>query len=366
MGSEDVLQLAGARERINATLSSEPRELVFTAPGEIVVRAVAAVAPGPGEVRVATLLSGMSHGTEINLLRGSAPGFHRRWDKRLRAFRDEPAHKSYPVAPGYECVGIVVELGEGVAGASPGDLVWLDRPHRSEHIVPTAEVRAGRLPEGMTPEQGIFCALTRVALGGVHDADIRLGDRVAIVGGGTIGLIAGQLARLNGARDVYVIERSEMRRGIARALGLIAVEPDEGGGAIEVKEACGGADVAIDTSGAYSGLHQAIAACAPGGIVVAVSSYQGEGAGLRLGEEFHRNRITLRSSMTVNGAEHRAHPRWDLDRLNRTARQLLAERSIEVGPLLSHVYPLEAAAEAYRLAQDAAACVKIAFSYEAR
>lgn len=345
------------------SLALKGREVVFAAPDVVVVRAFAPPTLAPDQVRVASLLSGLSHGTELNLLRGSAPGFHRNWDETARAFRESEPHKRFPVTPGYETVGVITEVGAAVDGVVPGDRVWIDRPHRSEHVVSARDARAGLLPEGLEPEQGIFAALARVALGGIHDARIQLGERVLIVGAGAIGLIATQLAKLSGASEVYVMDVSERRLALARQFGAKTIDARAPNRVVDLKTQIGGVDVALDASGRYEGLHDAIAACVPGGRVAAVSSYQGDGAGLRLGEEFHRNRITLCSSMTVNGAPHRDHPLWDLARLNATARRLLQERRIDVAPLLTHTFEIEEAAEAYRLAGCSGDCVKIAFRY---
>ncbi len=62
----------------------------------------------------------------------------------------------------------------------------------------------------------MFYTLARVALGGVHDAGIRLGDAVAIIGLGVVGLLASQLARLAGATLVIGIDRYRLRLEAAR------------------------------------------------------------------------------------------------------------------------------------------------------
>lgn len=335
------------------------REVLFTAPDVVEVRSAEDVPPGRGEVKVKTLLSGISHGTELNLLRGTAPGFHRRWNSLDRIFEDATPHKRYPVAPGYESVAVVVSLGLGVHGISLGSLVWLDRPHKTGHVIPAAEARAGLLSPSMTPERGIFCALARVALGAVHDAAIKVGDRVAVVGLGAIGLLCVQLARMNGALDVFALDRAPRRLKMAERFGAIPVEISHQ----RSGRSHSGADVVLETSGQYRGLQLAIACCAVGGSVVTVSSYQGTGRDLNLGEEYQRNRIALLSSMTVNGAPHRCHPHWDLARLNETARRLLSEGSLIVEPLITHVFSLEDAPCAYQLiSRSPEECIRVALS----
>lgn len=87
----------------------------------------------------------------------------------------------------------------------------------------------------------------------------------------------------------------------------------------------------------------------PGGRVVTVASYHGDQNGLRLGEEYHRNRISLFSSMTVNGCSQRQHPLWSLERLNLTTRRLITDQVIKTKCLITHRLPFDQAAEAYEL-----------------
>ena len=329
------------------------QEVRFTASNVVDIGYLPRIDPGPGEVLVRTLLCGISHGTELNLLRGTAPGFHRRWNEQLRIFENKAPHKGYPVRPGYECVGEIAASGPDVQGLSTGALVWLDKPHRTEHVIPASEARAALLPSGMTPNRGVFAACARIALGAVHDAAVQVGDRVVIVGLGAIGLLAVQFARLNGAIEIFALDSIPKRLAMAERFGAIGVDTtvDPSG---EIRRLTGGAgaDSVIETSGKYSGLAVGIACCCVAGSVVAVSSYQGSAAELTLGEEYHRNGITVSASMTVNGVPHRRHPRWDLQRLNVTARRMLADGSVNVEDMLTHVFPLEDARTAYEMIQQ--------------
>lgn len=339
-----------------------PVEVLFTAPDTVSVRPIEDEQVGYRQVKIRTVLAGISHGTELNMLRGTAPGFRRRWNERLRVFDDGGPGKRFPVAPGYECVGRIVAAGRDVGDVDCDRLIWIDRPHRTLHVVSQREAREGVLPPAMTPERGIFCALTRVALGAVHDAGIKLGDRVAVVGLGAIGLLAVQLARLNGARTVFVLDRDGRRLAMAARLGAIPVDTSDGG-VRRLKRGTRrpGVDIAIETSGQYDGLQVAIASAAVAGRIVVVSSYQGAADGLRLGEEFHRNRIDLIASMTVNHAPHRSAPHWDVRRLNETARRLLTDGALETEPLITHVFPLHEAPRAYELLRDRPGeCIRVA------
>jgi 2-desacetyl-2-hydroxyethyl bacteriochlorophyllide A dehydrogenase len=349
----------------NPLNDSQRWEVRMTAPGQVSVQRFAQAPLAPTQVRVSTVLSGISHGTELSLFRGESRGFHRRWDSELRVFDDSAGSKRYPIETGYECVGRVEEVGCEITDVRLGDLVWLDRPHRSEHVVTAAEALAGLLPEGITARQAVFLALGRVALGAIHDAHIKVGDNVAIFGLGTIGQILVQLARLSGAAKVFAVDFSSKRRSAASRFGGIPIEAGaDAGRAIKACIGGTGVDIAIEASGSYQGLHTAVAACGINGTVVVVSSYTGEASGLRLGDEFHRNGIRMISSMTVNGVPHADAPRWTLDRLNTVTRDLLRFRTIDVMPLLTHTFHITEAARAYQLIADSEDCIRVAFRYD--
>ena len=141
-----------------------------------------------------------------------------------------------------------------------------------------------------------------------------------------------------------------------------AFEPGDAGAAI--KRADGGADVSLETSGATAGLHDAVAAAGLGGTVVAVGFYQGGAPELRLGEEWHHNRLDMVSSMGAWGAPHRAYPAWDRPRVLRTVVDLLASGAVRVDALPVRHFPFEQAVDAYGWLDDNPnEAVKVAFDY---
>jgi threonine dehydrogenase-like Zn-dependent dehydrogenase len=305
---------------------------------------------GARDVFVRTVLSGISHGTEMAWLRGAAAALHRSWDGQRRIYVEGPG-RDFPVAPGYESIGRVVQIGSAVTSVRVGDLVAVDAPHADGHLLTEAAATAGVLPAGVDPERAVFFILARVALGGVHDANLSVGETVVVVGLGTVGLLAAQIARHSGAR-VIGVDRYPLRTAAAESLGVSAVlaEPDVDVAA-RVRDLVGsaGADAAIEASGSYTGLHEAIRCVRVGGRVATVASYHGDQPGLRLGEEYHRNRITLISSMTINGCPQRGHPAWTLDRLNTTAQRLIADGAVRTDGLITHRIPFDRAAHAYAL-----------------
>src|ERR1700728_2412402 len=98
--------------------------------------------PGPGEVLVSTLSSGISAGTELTAFTGTNPYLHRHWDERRRLFVDGAPTFPYPLRGwGYEEVGQVTEAGPGTATDLIGATVWGIWGHRSGGILPVDTAR---------------------------------------------------------------------------------------------------------------------------------------------------------------------------------------------------------------------------------
>lgn len=330
------------------------RVVTFTGPRDAVLADEPEHPLGAHDVRVETIYSGISAGTELTEYRGSNPYLHKRWEPERRLFVDHDSSRAYPLAgSGYEEVGRVIDVGKAVRGLHPGTLVWGAWGHRSAAAVNAERASNCMLPEGLPPLGGVFARIGAIALNAVLDADIHVGEVVAVFGQGVPGLIASQLATLNGG-TVVAVEGIPRRIELARALGAAHVvdftreRPAE---AIKELTDGRGADVTIEISGSYEALHEAIRATAYGSRVVAAGFFQGGGASLALGEEFHHNRIELVGSQ-VSGVNPRLDHRWDVTRLERTVMSLAAEGRIDVEALVSHVLPAERAAEAFRLLDE--------------
>jgi threonine dehydrogenase-like Zn-dependent dehydrogenase len=329
---------------------SGPRALVLNAPRELGLEPIEDRAVGPQEVRIRTLFSGISAGTELSQYRGTNPFMHRRWDEASRLFveAEEPSWP-YPVRNlGYEESGEIVEVGTGVRDLSAGQRIFGTWGHQSRHIAEAAYARERLLPDDADPRIGIFSHIGAVALNGVHDAQLRIGDVVAVFGLGVPGQIVAQAARASGAKVVGV-DPDEERRSTALSLGAAHVlDPSAVSVAAKIKEMTGGrgADACIEVSGAPAALSEAIRSVAYSSRVVAMGFFQGEVAGLRLGEEFHHNRVQLICSQ-ISGVAPEASYRWSKPRLWRSAIELQHEGTLSLTPLITHSAPFEAAPELF-------------------
>lgn len=330
--------------------------VVFERPRKVSIEEVPDRPLQPGEVRIRTLYSGISAGTELTAYRGSNPYLHKRWDTERKLF--DPSAKpqiEYPLQGwGYEEVGEVAELGEGVGDVALGDLVYGVWGHRSSHIVAAEYARGRKQPGGLEPILGIFSQIGAIALNGIHDAAPRIGETVAIFGLGVPGQIVAQLAKGSGV-TVIGIDLIPGRLELARSSGAvdIAVDGREGQVAERIRELTEGrgADVAVEVSGSTRALHEAIRSVAYSSKVVALGFFQGDTQGLFLGEEFHHNRVNIVCSQ-ISGIAPELSYRWDRERLARTAMRLQAEGLLDLKPLISQVYPVEQAAEAFRVLDE--------------
>ncbi|MCU1509821.1 MAG: zinc-binding alcohol dehydrogenase [Glaciihabitans sp.] len=323
----------------------------FTSPNVAEVVEESFPALEPDQVRIRTLYSGISAGTELTAYRGTNPYLNKKWDQQRRLFVDGSTSFEYPVNGwGYEEVGEVSEIGASVTKLKVGDRIWGTWGHRSETI--QTEERASKriLHPDADPRIGIFSQIGAIGLNVILDADIHVGETVVVFGLGVPGQIVAQLARLNGAR-VIGVDGIKARRDLAEKLGThIVLDAGEGQVAERIRELTDGrgADVAMEVTGNYRALHEAIRSVAYSSRVCVAGFMQGEGAGLRLGEEFHHNRVAVIASQ-ISGVAPVLQHRWNEYRLASTAIQLAVEGRINLTDLISHTMDISEAGEAFTM-----------------
>jgi hypothetical protein len=293
------------------------------------VRAFWVVAPGRGEIRATALsppsplsplspgasavvraeYSGISRGTESLVFLGRVPASEY---QRMRAPFQEGDFPG-PVKYGYASVG-VVESG-------PGDLcgrrVFVLHPHQTRYAVPAVAVHP--LPDNVPSARAVLAANMETAINGLWDAHPRLGDRIAVVGGGTVGSLVAWLASGIPGCEVELADINPNRAAIAAALGVRFCSPST---------LSGDADVVIHASGSPAGLSVAIAAAGLEATVVEMSWYGDQMVPLALGESFHSRRLTLKSSQ-VGRLPSAQGARWDTRRRMALAISLLADARLD-------------------------------------
>ncbi len=327
------------------------RVVTFEGPREIGLQEYEDPALGPREVRLRTLYSGISAGTEMTAYRGSNPYLAKRWEDDRRLFVEGETTLEYPVEGwGYEEVGEVAEVGREVTTVESGEIVYGTWGHRSTQVVDEDWAAARVLPSGVDPLVGVFSRIGAIALNSMLDANIHVGEYVAIFGQGVPGLIAAQLARLNGG-TVIAVDGIPRRLELARELGAAhVVDFTQESAAEEIKGLTEGrgADVSIEFSGSYPALHEAIRSTAYNSKVVSAGFFQGDGSGLFLGEEFHHNRVRIVCSQ-ISGLNPSLDHRWSVERLEKTVMSLAAEGRVFLEPLVTHVFEADEAERAFQL-----------------
>lgn len=347
-----------------ANLPEQAQILALAGPKELTYIEQTLPRPGDRDIGVQTLYSGISHGTEMNVYRGKAPQLTKYFDPDLRLFLPLPTEAvshppargywkpsdttwGYPLAYGYANVGRVIECGPQVTGVRKGDLVFAYEPHQDYYVAAAETVI--RLPELTNPAEGVLFANLNTAYNGVLEANIRLDDVVVIFGQGIVGLLVTQFVRRVGPKQIIVVDTLPSRRRLALSLGAdIALDPAEGDIALQVRNMTNrrGADVVIEVSGSYTALQEAIRTAAYNTSVVAMSWYGGTGQALKLSDEFHHNRISIKCSQVAGIAPELSATH---DIVRRTENVLAAFGELQLSSLLTTAVPFNEAVQAYRL-----------------
>ena len=301
-------------------------------PGRAELRPTPLPALSENAVKVRTLFSGVSRGTESLVFRGGVPASQH---DRMRCPFQEGSFPG-PVKYGYMNVGVIEEGLGPAAEARVGETVFCLFPHQDLYVVPADA--AVPLPPGLPPERAILAANMETAVNAVWDARPAVGDEVVVVGAGVVGmLIAWLCAQTAGAR-VRVIDPEPTRAAVATRLGLsLEAGPTHSGRA----------DLVFHASGTPSGLVDALAEAGPEASVVEVSWFGDRLVALPLGESFHSSRLTLRSSQVGRIPMHQA-ARWDHARRMALSLRLLRDpvldalvsgesRFSELPGVLSHI-----------------------------
>lgn len=272
------------------------RAFWLRAPGCGELRPVGLPEPGPDDVVVRTVRSGISRGTETLVFRGGVPPSER---VRMRAPFQEGEFPA-PVKYGYLNVGSVDH--------GPPELrdrtVFCLYPHQTSYVVPAGAVSV--VPDGVPPARAVLAATVETAVNALWDAAPLVGDRIAVVGAGMVGCcVARLLGRFPGVR-VTLVDVDPGRAEVAAALGVDFALPED---------AEGGRDLVVHASASSAGLQRSLELLAPEGTVVDLSWYGDREVRLSLGGAFHAGRLAIRSSQVGALSPARAARRTTVDRL---------------------------------------------------
>lgn len=291
-------------------MPAQARALWLATPGRAELRTEQLPEPATDEVRVRTLFSGISRGTETLVFRGEVPPSQQQAMRAPFQAGEFPA----PVKYGYLNVGVV----EAGPPELRGRKVFCLYPHQSRYVVPAAAVTP--VPESVPAARAVLAGAVETAVNALWDAAPLVGDRIAVVGGGMVGgAVVGVLAKLPGAR-VQLIDADPDRAAVAEAFGVEFALPPA---------AAGECDLVFHASATDAGLARCLTLAAPEATVIELSWYGDRAVSAPLGEAFHSRRLTLRSSQVGGIAPARRGRRSHAERLA-LALRLLADPAFEV------------------------------------
>ena len=285
--------------------TDDARAFWVAAPGLGEIRAEPLPAMRDGDVLVRALYSGISRGTEALIFQGRVPETEY---ERMRAPFQAGSFPA-PVKYGYASVG---EVERGPSHLQ-GRRVFVLHPHQTRYVVPGGAVHL--LPPDLPPARAVLAANMETAINGLWDATPRIGDRVTIVGAGTVGCLVAWLASRVVGCDVELIDTNPQRATIATQLGVRFATPPQ---------ARDNADVVVHASGAASGLTVALRVAGFEATVVEMSWYGSQPVTVPLGEAFHARRLTVRSSQVGHVATSQR-ARWNTSRRMQLALSLLRD-----------------------------------------
>ena len=290
----------------------------LVAPGRAELRDEDLPPPLPGQVQVRALHSAISRGTETLVFRGEVPPSEY---QRMRApFQagDFPG----PLKYGYSSVGVVEQGPAQLLGRS----VFCLYPHQSRYVVPAEAVLP--LPQGVPAGRAVLAAQLETAVNALWDAAPRIGDRLAVVGAGCVGLLVAWLAaRLPGCA-VQLVDTQPARQTLAEHLGASFAAPEA---------ALDNADRVVHASGQCAGLATALRLAGFEATVLELSWYGTRAVSLPLGEAFHARRLTLQSSQ-VGQVAAAQRGRWTRRRRLELALSLLRDPALDA--LITDAAPL--------------------------
>ncbi|MBZ6086262.1 zinc-binding alcohol dehydrogenase [Streptomyces olivaceus] len=290
-------------------MTRRARAFWVEAPGKGAIREVELPVPGPDDVLVRALFTGVSRGTETLVFAGRVP------ENQYAAMRAPFQEGDFPgpVKYGYLGVGVVEEGPQRLLGRT----VFCLHPHQTRYVVPAASVTP--VPDAVPAGRAVLAGTVETAVNALWDAAPLLGDRVAVVGGGMVGCsVAALLARFPGVR-VQLIDADPAREEVADALGVDFALPGD---------AHGDRDLVVHASATEQGLARSLELLRPEGTVLELSWYGDRRVALPLGEAFHSRRLTLRSSQVGTVSPARVATRTYADRLA-LALDLLADPALD-------------------------------------
>lgn len=320
--------------------------LIFLKPGKRTLIKVPVPTPEHNQVLIKVMACGIC-GTDIHIFSGLYDA-------------------AFPLIPGHECSGEVVEIGSEVKNLKIGDRIVVDpnvpcgycsfcqsgRIHLCKNLKPFGVFRDGgfaqyavieesnvlKIPDSLSFEEGALIEPVSCCIRGIQMARFKLGDTCLIHGAGAIGLLNMQLAKKAGASFVIISDPIPQRRALAKKLGAdIVVDPQEGGINSRLKAILeDGPDVVMECAGKTLLVEQSVYQVKRGGIVVAFGCCPPNEYAKISPDYLNNNEITVCGSFNNPFTSH-------------AAISVIMSGSIDVQSIISHVFPLSKYEEAFSM-----------------
>ena len=261
------------------------------------------------EVLVRTLYSGVSRGTESLVFRGEVPVSEY---ARMRAPFQQGEFPA-PVKYGYCVVGKILDGPPAMLGQT----VFCLHPHQTCFVVPVSAVT--EVPAEVPAARAVLAANLETAINGVWDAGLGAGDKVTVIGAGSVGCLVAWLASRHPGVEVELVDTNPQRAPIAAALQLPFCTPAEAG-----RER----DLVVHASGHPAGLQTALDLAGMEATVLEMSWFGASEVGLSLGGAFHSRRLNIKASQ-VGSLPAVRQARWTYRRRLALALRLLADPALD-------------------------------------
>ena len=265
--------------------------------------------PAGHEVRVRTLYSGISRGTESLVFSGKVP--HSEHERMRAPFQE--GEFGFPVKYGYINVGVV----EQGPVALQGQTVFCLFPHQTRFNVPLESVTV--IPSNVPPARAVLTANMETAINAIWDAQPCIGDRLSVIGAGVLGTLVAYLASRIVGCEVQLIDVNPERAELAKRLGLSFALP---------KPAARDRDIVIHTSASANGLNCALELAGFEATVLELSWFGSHSPAINLGQAFHSQRLQIKSSQVGHVAPVQR-SRWSYQRRLALALSLLEDERLD-------------------------------------
>lgn len=304
---------------------------VVTAANQVALERFDPPAPQRGQVRLRALRTLISPGTE-----------------RAFLLDLDNTDAEYPYYPGYSFVGRVEACGAEVTALQVGDRVVCPAPHASHALVHANACVP--VPRELPADEAAYFNLLAIAMQGLRKARIELGESVAVLGAGLVGILAMRLAQLAGGLPVIGIDLDQARLALAARIG--ADETLLSGDSLvdDLRAMLGGAgaDVVIEATGAPALVATAFQLAAERGRVVLLGSSRGHSENVNFYRDVHRKGLHIIGAHEITRPQHDNSPGyWTRISEHKVCLELLARRRVDVTSLTTHRYNWRNFAAAY-------------------